>query len=99
MRFSPSSRTRSGGQSGAGSSSDRIAGIQYWRMRLPIGVPGPTRHRSSLSSLLSMSSSSPRAADALVAYFVVHPRGRGSNHKTLRGRKGGTLNRLQTPPS
>ena len=25
------------------------AGIQYWRIRLPIGVPGPTRHISSLS--------------------------------------------------
>ena len=47
IRFSPSSRTRSGGQSGEGSSSERSAGIQYWRIRLPIGVPGPTRQRIS----------------------------------------------------
>ena len=46
MRFSPSSRMRSGGQSGDGSSSERTAGIQYWRMRSPMGVPGPTRHSS-----------------------------------------------------
>ena len=44
-------------QSGAGSSSERIAGIQYWRMRSPIGVPGPTLQRYSLSVWLSTRSS------------------------------------------
>src|SRR5215216_3477018 len=54
MSGSPSSMTRKGGQSGAGSSSERTAGIQYWRMRLPITVPGPIRHMTSLSSMLSI---------------------------------------------
>ena len=54
MRFSPSRRRRTGGQSGDGSSSDSSAGIQYWRMRSPIGVPGPTRHSSLVVFLLSI---------------------------------------------
>src|SRR5438093_9737153 len=54
MRSSPSRRTRSGEPSGSGSSLESAAGTQYWRMRAPIGVPGPTRQRSSLSSRLSM---------------------------------------------
>src|ERR1051325_4810344 len=54
IRFSPSSRTRSGEPSGSGSSLESAAGIQYWRISAPIGVPGPTRQRSSLSSRLSM---------------------------------------------
>src|SRR5262245_4323231 len=54
MRFSHSRRIRTGGQSGLGSSLDIMAGSQYWRMRLPIGVPGPTFVISSLSSLVSM---------------------------------------------
>ena len=56
IRFSPSSRTRRGGPSGSASSSERMAGSQYCRMRLPIGVPGPIRHRYSLSALLSIRS-------------------------------------------
>src|SRR5579883_2955340 len=53
MSFSPSSSTLSGAPSDV-TSSDRTAGIQYWRMRSPISVPGPMRHSSSLSALLSM---------------------------------------------
>ena len=34
-----------------GSSQDRQAGIQYRRIALPIGVPGPTRVTSSFSSV------------------------------------------------
>src|SRR4051812_7325499 len=55
IRFSPSSRMRSGGQSGLGSSSEVMLGIQNRRQRSPMGVPGPTWHIVSLSSLLSMS--------------------------------------------
>ena len=40
--------TRTGGQSG-GSSSEVMAGSQYWRMRSPMGAPGPTLVSSSLS--------------------------------------------------
>src|SRR5262245_42451942 len=56
MRSSPSRRTRSGEPSGSGSSLESAAGTQYWRSRLPIGVPVPTRQSSSLSSRLSMAS-------------------------------------------
>ena len=42
---SPSSSRRIGAPSGS-SSDDRHAGIQYCRMRSPIGVPGPTRAAS-----------------------------------------------------
>jgi hypothetical protein len=45
---------RRGGQSGSGSSSDLTAGIQYWRIKSPIGVPGPIRVRYSLSCRLSI---------------------------------------------
>ena len=38
---SPSSLTRSGAPSRSGSSSALIAGTQYCRIKLPIGVPGP----------------------------------------------------------
>ena len=48
ISFSPSSLSRTGAPS-ASSSDDRAAGIQYWRISSPIGVPGPTRVRSSLS--------------------------------------------------
>ena len=48
-RSSPSSLTRTGGQSGSAISHDRQAGIQYRRIALPIGVPGPTRVISSFS--------------------------------------------------
>ena len=41
-RFSPSSRIRLAGESGVGNSFDGSAGIQYSRIRLPMGVPGPT---------------------------------------------------------
>src|SRR5687768_10005660 len=54
IRFSPRRRTRTGGPSGAGSSLETRAGIQYWRSSAPIGVAGPTRQSSSLSSLESM---------------------------------------------
>src|SRR5262245_6846285 len=53
-RSSPSRRTFFGGPSGVGSAEEGRHGIQYWRIRSPIGVPGPTRHRSSLSSLESI---------------------------------------------
>src|SRR5579883_3067306 len=53
MSFSPSSSTLSGAPSDV-TSSDRTAGIQYWRMRSPISVPGPMRHSVSLSAWLSM---------------------------------------------
>src|SRR3989304_5392129 len=53
-RFSPRRRARSGGPSGAGSSRLMRTGSQYWRRRSPIGVPGPTRQRSSLSWALSI---------------------------------------------
>jgi hypothetical protein len=42
---SPSSISRIGSPS-ALSSDDRQAGIQYSRIRLPMGVPGPTREAS-----------------------------------------------------
>ena len=42
----------------SGSSLDSTAGIQYSRMRAPMGVPGPIRQSSSLSSRLSMGASS-----------------------------------------
>src|SRR5437879_2781945 len=51
---SPSSLTRTGGQSGSGSSHARSAGIQYRRMVSPIGVPRPTRVTRSFSSRASM---------------------------------------------
>src|SRR5262245_1290838 len=43
-----------GGPSASGSSLDMSAGIQYWRIRFPIAVPGPTRQSSSLSSFESI---------------------------------------------
>src|SRR5215472_16222303 len=52
-RSSPSSRTRAGALPGSGISAVRQAGVQYRRSSSPIGVPGPTRHKVSLSSLLS----------------------------------------------
>jgi len=48
ISFSPNSIKRSGSPS-ASSSDDRQAGSQYWRMRAPIGVPGPMRVRKSFS--------------------------------------------------
>src|SRR5690349_6914408 len=57
---SPSSLTRTGGQSGEGSSQASSAGIQYRRMVSPIGVPRSTRVRSSLSAGESMPRSSSR---------------------------------------
>ena len=54
IRFSPSSRRRTGGQSGALTSSDSSAGTQYCRSRSPMTVPGPTCVRASFSSTLSM---------------------------------------------
>src|SRR5678815_289212 len=55
IRSSPSSFTLTGGQSGLASSDEgTVEGSQYWRSRLPIGVPGPTRHISSLSVYVSM---------------------------------------------
>src|SRR6266851_7954147 len=58
---SPSSFTRTGGQSGSGSSHPSSAGSQYRRMVAPIGVPGPTRVTRSLSSRASMAVSLPGA--------------------------------------
>src|SRR6516162_1517053 len=52
--FSPSNWTRTGGQSGSGNSRARRAGIQYRRNTSPMGVPGPVRVTSSLSSRVSM---------------------------------------------
>src|SRR5215472_3011421 len=65
MRFSPRRRTRMGGPSGSGSSAEINAGIQYSRIRFPIGVPRPTRQSSSLSSLESMCASSPSSCAAV----------------------------------
>src|SRR6185436_14429553 len=55
MRFSPRRRMRIGEQSGEGSSLDIIAGIQYSRRTLPIGVPGPVCVTRSLSDFVSIS--------------------------------------------
>ena len=57
MRFSPNNRTRSGEPSGTSNSEDMKAGIQCSRMRLPMGVPGPTLVSSSFSSAVSMEAS------------------------------------------
>ena len=54
MSGSPSSMTRTWGQSGWGSSLESIPGIQYWRIMFPMGVPGPTRQISSFSSDVSI---------------------------------------------
>jgi hypothetical protein len=64
IKFSPRSLSLTGGQSGAGNSLGMSAGIQYWRMKLPIGVPGPTRHMYSFSSALSI------AANLLIVMAV-----------------------------
>src|SRR5882762_9899221 len=55
---SPRSLTRTGGQSGAGSSHASRAGIQYRRIASPMGVPRSTRVSSLLSSRESMRRSS-----------------------------------------
>jgi len=59
IRSSPSRRTRTGLESRSGSSVESRTGCQYWRSISPIGVAGPTRHRSSLSSFVSISFPSP----------------------------------------
>src|ERR1051326_3088363 len=48
IRRSPSSIRRTGSPS-VMSSDDRHAGSQYWRIMLPIGVPGPTLVSNSFS--------------------------------------------------
>src|SRR5690349_4460930 len=53
---SPSSRTRAGGPSRVGISSESSAGIQYRRISSPIGVPGPMRVKSSFCSFGSIAS-------------------------------------------
>ena len=53
-RSSPRMRQRIGSLSGWGNSEDSRAGSQKRRNSSPIGVPGPTRVRSSLSALLSI---------------------------------------------
>src|SRR5579863_2126309 len=53
---SPSSIRRSGAPS-AFSSSDLQAGSQYSRIIAPIGVPGPTRVKSSLSPTVGIAAS------------------------------------------
>ena len=53
-RSSPMILTRTGGPSRSGSSCESSTGIQKRRKKSPIGVPGPVRVRSSLSSALSM---------------------------------------------
>ena len=54
IRFSPRSRTRTGSESGPGSSLDMRAGTQYSRMSSPMVVPGPTLVRVSLSCFESI---------------------------------------------
>src|SRR5947209_15064544 len=54
MSCSPRSITRSGSLSGAGSSELKTAGTQYSRIRLPMSVPRPTRHRAWFSSRVSI---------------------------------------------
>src|SRR3989442_15156233 len=58
MRRSPSSFTRLT-RPPAATSLDSTTGIQYCLTSAPIGVPGPVRVKSSLSSLLSIGSSLP----------------------------------------
>ena len=55
-RSSPRMRTRTGAQSGSGSSDDDSTGCQYRRISSPIGVPGPTRVIVSFSSAVRRTS-------------------------------------------
>ncbi len=92
---SPGSFRRMGAQSGPGSSVERSAGIRYWRMRLPIGAPGPTRVISALSSLLSMAppprevtATSPLRNMYRASGCAVQP-SRGSGHAAVTAPAGG----------
>src|SRR6516165_6339858 len=58
-RSSPSSRTRTGGQSGSAISLASRAGIQYRRIAVPIGASPSTRVTSSFSSRDSIAYSPP----------------------------------------
>jgi len=77
MRRSPRSISRTGSRS-ATSSDDRQAGIQYWRIRAPIGVPGPTRVSSSFSAceVILSSSRCGRALQHPIAAVAVQDRRR-----------------------
>jgi nitrite reductase/ring-hydroxylating ferredoxin subunit len=55
-----------------GNSSDMNAGTQDWRISSPMGVPGPTLQRTSLSCLLSIADAFPSApSDHTNGAFVV----------------------------
>ena len=77
---SPSSFTRTGGQSFSGSSSASSAGIQDSRNSWPIGVPGPVWHRRSFCSFRSIARSQwfaagmGRAAELSKPYLPASPR-------------------------
>src|SRR5437762_6437850 len=73
MSFSPRSKTRTGSQSAEGSSDDSIAGTQYSRIKLPIGVPGPIRVMSSLSSCFIMAWVPPLGLFHSTEYATRHP--------------------------
>src|SRR5260370_14936039 len=76
MSCSPSMSTRTGSPSAAGNSSPSMAGSQYSRNRLPMGVPGPTRVINSFSSWLSMFSFTTPVLD-VDGRLVVRLRGLG----------------------
>ena len=59
-------RMRMGGQSGEASSLDIMAGIQYSRRTLPIGVPGPVCVTRSLSDFVNMFSTLRVSASSVV---------------------------------
>jgi hypothetical protein len=65
IRSSPRMRTRFGSPSGS-ISQEYTSGSQYWRMSCPAGVPGPTRHSSSVFSFDSMVWMVPRPCAAMV---------------------------------
>src|SRR5688572_13922174 len=64
---SPSICTRTGAQSGSGSSRDRATGSQKRRKYSPIGVPGPVRVKSSLSAGLNTTLASGASLRPIVA--------------------------------
>src|SRR5882762_9409331 len=77
-RRSPSSFTRLT-RPPAVTSLDSTTGIQYWRRSAPIGVAGPVRVRSSLSSLLSIGLSLP--FDRALALLLIRRSVRPSVHR------------------
>src|SRR5689334_22736666 len=83
MRSSPRSRIRRG-QPSASSSEETKAGSQYWRIRFPMGVPGPTRQRTSLSFFESIFDSSPAFSAAPASLLPKGTTGLWANHSLQR---------------